>query len=536
MLYRAEVKLLENMAVFIANVRHNYHINHMVDDAILMSMDDVSIEMKAHGMKLYEVITSNYIKDDVIKYNTTTHNKYLKMFLSLCISVIEHKDKKVNGQLLFTANLYNLKREINIEVLKQKKLRYLFSGVSFVTIAVCVPLNAIREFGISMMPELVEVYDGKIGVIYVAVTLFVTVLIYMLNNRLRESKRRLPKDYRYLHKLEQFPPIKKALDNYIEKKYGKILVMQELLKRIGESISPRQLLLQRLLIAAISFVITLSLVNFMHLNSRYMIIHDADNITSISSTLNSNQVEIIKEEIVKQVNTLKDQDDITPEFVFDLISKENLFYNTSINEEIAIEVSERVIKYQNEYFKWYELIVCLLASMAGYFVPYWMILYRKRVMQMNMEDEVNQFQSIIYMLMYIDHITVKDLLEELELFSIVFKKSLQECINNYNSGDIEALEKLKEKETFGPFYRLIDNCIRCDAIPIEKAFDDIASDRENYYERRKQENDISIQKRADIAKPLSFIPTILVMAYLTVPMLIAGWNELQEFAYMMNNI
>jgi hypothetical protein len=71
---------------------------------------------------------------------------------------------------------------------------------------------------------------------------------------------------------------------------------------------------------------------------------------------------------------------------------------------------------------------------------------------------------------------------------------------------------------------------------MEKAFDEISSDRENYHDRRKQENEISVQKRADIAKPLSWLPTGFVMAYLTLPLLLASIEELQMFQEAMQNI
>ena len=195
-----------------------------------------------------------------------------------------------------------------------------------------------------------------------------------------------------------------------------------------------------------------------------------------------------------------------------------------------------MIQYRQEYLKWYELILCFGIAFIAFYVPYWMILFKKKILQMSMEDEVNQFHSIIYMSMYIDHITVKDLLEELELFAVVFKQSIQECINNYNSGEIEALTALKEKESYPPFRRLVDNLIRCDVMSMEKAFDEISSDRENYHDRRKQENEISVQKKADIAKPLSWLPTGFVMAYLTLPLLLASIDELRMFKEAMQNI
>ena len=179
----------------------------MVDDAILLSMDGLGYEMRVHTKKLYDTITSNNL-EDVLKYNTTIHNKYLKTLLSLCINVLEFSDKRINGQSLFTSNLDNLKKEINIEILKQRKLRYLFSGVSFVTIFPCLTLELIRKFGISMLPELDSFYNGRPGIVFAASILVVTTIIYILNNKPKRRKT-LFQRYDYLKRLESIRLVKR---------------------------------------------------------------------------------------------------------------------------------------------------------------------------------------------------------------------------------------------------------------------------------------------------------------------------------------
>jgi hypothetical protein len=536
MIHRTETRLFEDMVIFLSEVRHNYHVNRMVDDAILNAMDGLGYEMKVHAAKLYEILVSNNLKEEIAKYNAATHNKYLKMFLSLCVGVLEYSDKKVHGQFLFTANIENLKKEINMELLKQKKLSFLFSGVTFVTIAAIIPIDAIRKFGISMMPELNAFYNGKPGILLVTATLITTMAVYVLNNHLKETRQLLPKEYRYLKKLEKVKVIKKALDNYSEKHYGKLVHLRDTLKRMGESISPRQLLLKRMITSTFAFSLSLLLIFYIHQNNRTIILTSVPTLSSEFMAMNQSQRERMEEMILEKVNLYKDKGELTKEKILQELEEEKVFYNTRRNESVAELIFERVKQYRQEYLKWYELILCFGIALIAYYIPYWMLLFKKKVLLMSMEDEVNQFHSIIYMSMYIDHITVKDLLEELELFAVVFKQSIQECINNYNSGEIEALTRLREKESYPPFQRLVDNLIRCDVMSMEKAFDEISSDRENYHDRRKQENEISVQKRADIAKPLSWLPTGFVMAYLTLPLLLASIEELQMFQEAMQNI
>jgi hypothetical protein len=524
----AELRMLEQMVLFISNVRHNYHKNHMVDDAILDSIDGLSYEMKVHGQKIFDIITSNQIKEEVNKYNASTENKYLKIFLSLCIGVIEFSDKKVNGQLLFITNLENLKTEINIEILKRKKLKYLFSGTTFVTMAACIPISQIQDFGISVVPRLESFYLGRWGILSVIMIYAFAVIVYMLNQELQASNRIVIKNYNYLEKIHKNRMISRALDNYMEKKYGKMLQLKETMKRLGENISPKQLLIQRILVAIATFLLCLVIAILLHLRNQHNLIYQIDLSQNISELYHQNQQQqmedIIKIYLVKYKRNLVTKEQIERE-----LAHEGNVRSTKTNQILADDIIWRLQNYQQEYFHWYELVISLGIAVIAYYTPYYMILYKKKILSMSMEDEVIQYEAIIYMLMYTDYITVKDILEEMELFAVVFKKSIQECINDYNSGDVEALMELKEKEPYESFRRLIDNLIRCDMIPIHQAFDEIESDRTNYHDRRRQENEISIQKKVDIAKPISFIPAILVCAYLIIPLILASMQELKGF-------
>lgn len=524
----AELKLLESMEVFVSDVDHNYYIRQLVDDAILMSMDGQTPEMKIHAQRLYDVVISTNMKEDVIKYNASMHNRYLKMFLSLCASVIEHNDKKVNGHLLFTSNLIHLKSEINIEILRLQKLRYIFAGSVFTAVAVCLPIDAIQRFGISMVPALETFYTGQGGSILVTIILLSSAIIYVLINNAKEASRPLPRDFRFLKRLERIPIIKRALDNYTEKYYSKMENMKETLKKLGENISPRQLLLKRMITGLVVFAVCIGGAFYVHGASKKLLLSKVTNIESISATGSIKQQQLMSETILRFTNLHKN-DRVSIDQLLEELTLDGTFYNTKTKEILSEEIASRISKYQNEYFKWYELVACFAAAVGGFYAPYLMILFRMRVIRFIMEDEVNQFHSIIYMMMYIDHVTIRDILEQMELFAVVFKQAIQECLNEYNSGDIEALTKMMENESFGPFKRLVGNLIRCDMIPIPKAFSEIASDRENYRDKRKQQNEISIQRRADIVKPMSFIPAVFVTIYLMLPMLVAGLKMLEEF-------
>ena len=170
-------------------------------------------------------------------------------------------------------------------------------------------------------------------------------------------------------------------------------------------------------------------------------------------------------------------------------------------------------------------------------IPDIRLLVDRKLAVMGREEEIIQYQSIVLMLMYIERISVLEILERIEEFSYIFRKPIQNCINDYNASDLEALEKMKQEISFLPFQRFVDNLVISDEIGIERAFDEIAADREYFQEKRKQENEMNLNKRYEIAKFISYIPAILVIgAYLILPFLIECYHQLNEYREIMNTL
>ena len=524
---KADIALHESLKLFLSDVGHYYLNTFMIDDAILEAMKgkNLSPEMKAHAKRLYDIIISTEQQEDVIKYNMTMHNKFMKMFLSLCISIMEYDNVDVNGNMLLSTNIFHLKREIELEVLKIKKLRFIFSGSVFVTIAGCFFINAIQKFGISIMPELGMFYQGRSGILFIGLIFFSSMIVYVIISNAKDVKRNLPKDHKFLRRLEKNVIMKAALDNFIEKNYGRVVQQRDTLKRLGETLTPRLLMIKQMVGALLAFSLCIGLSFFIHQNNRNLQTQDISNIENLTTASSTEQSEQMAHAIVHYVKKYKDSE-VNEKQVLSELTQDGEIYNTRVNEAAAAEIVRRIRNYQKEYYKWYELLICLFAAVGAYFIPYLMIRYRKRLLSDNMKDEINQFNSIIYMQMYVAHITVMDLLEQMEMFALVFKSSLRQCINDYNSGEVEALTQMMENETYDDFRRLVENLIKCDSMPIYEAFKEIASDRETQYDERKFENEKMIQKRADNIKPLSFIPVLLILVYLILPVTWAGMKEL----------
>ena len=185
---------------------------------------------------------------------------------------------------------------------------------------------------------------------------------------------------------------------------------------------------------------------------------------------------------------------------------------------------------QSAYFKWYELLICFLGAILGYSGPVLLLQFQKIMRQMEMENEVMQFQTIILMLMKIERVNVEMILEWLERYSNIFREPISKCVNIYESGAWEALEELKQDVTFDKLIRIVESLqASVEQIPIRQAFDELDTERSYYQEKRKEANDRLIARKALIGKVIGFGPmVILFVGYLIIPLCLIGMTSMTE--------
>ena len=521
-LEKREIELDEQFEKFLGDIRHRYQVHGMVDEAIYEVLETAKFPIKLHIHKIYNVINSEDNEEEIQKYNDTAPNRFLKIFLQLSVMMLRYGDKKVDNQSLYLTNLKYLKQELNIEINRKNKAKWLFSGLIFIDIIPILFLEPIKNWAIQCFAELENYYLGAFGIVTVVLVFLTTITGSNMITKLKDTERIEVKRYTILDWLSKKKVIKNLLNNIINKNYGRTLKMQELLKKSGESISVKQFLLKRFLYAMLTFLCCLVISFTVHSQSRAKLLTNVGGISYLDSMMSEEQIEIVKDTILSYVHKYKDSSVSVEEVKKDLIA-EGTIKSKEIATLTAQEITHRINLYQYEYYKWYELLIAFLVSAVSFQVPYLILKIMSRVRQMVMEDEVIQFHSIILMLMYIDRMTIDTILEWMENYAVVFKKSVQECINNLQAGDMEALEELKEKEPYEPFVRIIENLQMCDKLSIERAFDEIAVERLNYQENRKLENEIYTNDKAVIGKAIAWIPWVLTVGfYLIIPWVVEG--------------
>lgn len=178
--------------------------------------------------------------------------------------------------------------------------------------------------------------------------------------------------------------------------------------------------------------------------------------------------------------------------------------------------------------------VAIIIGILAFKAPVWSLEIKKIIIMLDREEEIVRFQNIILMMMHMDKITVEQIIEELERFARVFKRSLWDIGNKYTYKGVEAFKLAKEEIRFRPFERLMDGFIACDDTYIYKAFEDLEKDRQYFIDKHKQENERIISDKTVIAKLISFVPLCMVIIIkLIIPFVIFGIKTLNATNLMM---
>lgn len=532
-------KLLRQFEAFLGNVRHHYHEHGMIDEAIYDSIGECGYEMSLHAGRMYEVLTDPDIDDSVDQFYEAAPNKYMRTFIAMSYLVQRFGDKSLEGKSVYLTNLNYLKQEINMELLRREKLGYLFQSLSTIAVFPIFTLTPLRKWAVSNIPELHEYYDGAYGFISIVVLFTLVITAYQMIRKLQSNAEYTPMKSKLLANLIKIPLVRHITDTILEKNYSKSLRYERLLNKTGSQMSISEFILKQLLYAITAFILSIGII----LNVHFIVRHDIL-FSSLNLKLADYDLHIDKEAELNLIESDR-------RYIKELKNKKVTFHELEeklkldenyINSNQAAIAAQRILSkielYRAHNFKWWELLACIAFSAISYNIPYWMLIFRERILKISMEDEVKQFHTIILMLMHIERINVEDILQWMEQFADIFRTSLQKCINNYEYGDRPALEQLIIDEPYPPFVRIVENLISAaDKITIEQAFDELKLEREYYQEKRKQDNEIMVNKKGMWGKFIAFIPMgATILLYLLVPFVLISAKQLINFSEEISKI
>jgi len=532
-------KILKEQIDFFSEIRHAYHEYNMVEEAIYQVSQDDEKDVSRQGEKIYEILISDDPEMELEKYYDIAPNSFLKEFAGVSYLTKEFGDRKVDGASLYLKNVNNITQEMQLEILKRDKLNYVFQSLSVIAIAPVLLLEPLKNWAISNFSFTASWYQGKAGMIVQMLILLITFVSYVLVRKLKDNGSTAidtRTENPWQEKLYKKKPIKKIVDLFIPKKgtkeYRKVV---QLLKDAASPQKMEWLFMNRIAIAIVTFCASIIIFTQLHVVAINYIYTEPTTDYNIIGGL-SEKDEKKAMEITKQDNIILDQYRGKPKTTQEQIktSVQKLKYYEGAESTEIDKAAERIYNklhvINTEYVQWFELLLAFVFAVIGYMAPLWILVFQAKMRQLEMEDEVMQFQTIILMLMRIERVNVEIILEWLERYSNIFKAPITKCVNNYEAGAWESLEAMKEEVNYVPMIRIIESLqAAVEKIPITDAFDELDSERDYYQEKRKESNERLIKRKGMIGKAIGFAPMVcLFVGYLIVPLVFIGLTSMSS--------
>ncbi len=531
-------KILKEQIDFFSEIRHAYHEFNMVEEAIYQVSQDDEKSISRQGEKIYEILISDDPEMELEKYYDIAPNSFLKEFAGVSYLTKEFGDKKINGASLYLKNVNNITQEMQLEILKRDKLNYVFQSLSVISIAPVLLLEPLKNWAVHNFSFVASWYEGKPGMIVQILILILTFASYILVRKLKDNGstgiNTKNTENPWQARLYKKKPVKKIVDLFIPKvgtkEYRKV---KQYLKDAASPLKIEWLYMNRIVMAIVTCMASIAIFAQLHVIAINYIYTEPTTDYDILGELSGKDAKKAME-ITQQDNKILDQFRGKTKTTTNQIKQavQKLKYYEEASEAEIKQATERIqnkLKIVNsDYMQWFELLLAFVFALVAYMAPIWLLIFQVKMRQLEMEDEVMQFQTIILMLMRIERVSVEIILEWLERYSNIFKAPITKCVNNYEAGAWEALEAMKEEVSYIQFVRIIESLqAAVEKIPITDAFDELDSEREYYQEKRKESNERLIQRKGMIGKVIGFAPMVcLFVCYLIIPLVFIGFTSM----------
>ena len=538
MVDKLDNKLLTEQIDFFAAMRHAYHETNMVGEAIYTTAQDTdSAEMSRQAEKIYEILNSQDPETELEKYYDVAPNNYIKEFAGISYLTQEFGDRKSDGTSLYLKNLENITQEMQIEILKRDKLNYTFQSLSVISILPMLMLEPLKSWAISNFSFTKSFYLGKQGLIVQVLIMLATFICYILIRKLKDNgavKKVQDEQNPWQAKVYANPIAKKIIDPFIPKENTKEnRKIKKLLKDSASKLKTEWLYINRLVISVATLIISIIFFIVLHNIQVDYVYTQPTSDYDLIGTMSQSQENRAMETTLKHNAILDKMRGNRSATIADVerVMRTSKEYRDASEDEIATnaeKILEKLKLINKEYLQWYEVLLSIAFALIGYASPIMLLKFQIRMRQMEMEDEIMQYQTIIMMLMKLERVDVEMILEWLGRYSDIFREPINRCLNNFEAGAWEALDEMKNDVTYQPFIRIIESLqTAVEKVPIIEAFDELDADREYYRDKRKESNERLIKRKGMIGKAIGFTPMVLVfVGYLVVPLVLIGMTSM----------
>lgn len=529
-------KMLKQMPEAFTSIRHAFHEHGMVEEAFNTAIDDLGDkEIVPQLRRIKEAMVSENPEIELERYYDTAPNRFLKLFAGVSYLTLDLGDRKVDGTSVYLKNLNNILSDIYLEILKRDKINYMFRSLTIIAVVPLVAIKPLQAWAESNFPALMNFYDSSIG-FFVQSLIIVSIFIsYLMLRIIKEDVEEIKFDrvasIKWQEKLYNIRFVKLIVDAFKTRentrKYRKETA---LIKNTNAYLTIEWLYVNKLTAAVVAFIASLILLlNMQRIDVSAIYNRISEEFLSFGKLSAEQQAaaEAINRTDREYIEKYKNQNVTKEELAAQMVDP----VTGEVDNASVDRIYSKIESIKQSYLKFWQVFTALFIAWIAYMMPTFILYVKNKIREMEKENEIMQFQSIILMLMYIDRIDVQTILEWLSRFSYAFKEPIETCLNNYESGAEKALDDLYEAVPYKDFQRIVEQLKSAvERIPVRAAFDELETERAFFYERRKEGNQRLIQKKVTMGKALGFTPMVLLIGgYLVAPLMIVSIMQMMSY-------
>lgn len=543
---RIEDKQLKQFSQFLEDNRHYYQEHRMVDESIYQAAQASPHEVKLQVEKIHEILTSNDPTKGLEAYYAVAPNRYLKVFSGISHLVQEYGDRTLQKGSMYLNAINKLVQEIRYDLLRRQRLRYKLGGLTMIALAPILLSFPLKRWGENYFPITKDFYEGRIGFIIQLSIFAIAIISYVLIRKLAENDEAKyvtkGKRKQWEKKVYSWPPLQWVVDRLVPAKHTRQHYRLDLLlKEANSPLTMEWFFLHRVLVSVAGFAAVILISLFLHWNAVHHIFTDPTKVDmNILGYMNENEIQEARE-LTKADNSmikeLKDVRDLSRERVVAEVQQNGALEDVTLNNTVN-RIMDKIQVINNEYLKWWELLIAIAVGAAGYYLPLWILQFQRRMRALEMQNEVDQFHVLISILSEFERISVESVLEWMERYGIIFKPAIQRALLTFDSGAEEALKTLQQEAPFESFERIVRRLLQAvEKISIHDAFDDLEMEQEYYAEQKKERLERLIRKKTSWGKMIGWTPGALLIAlYLVFPFLYMSFGQLSDLSSKIQTI
>lgn len=521
--------LIKQLSTALSSLRESYIKTGIIPDAF--NVCEKGDLLKKPFDKIYIILTANDAKEKLDEFQMQNPFRLLRTLAIVSYIINDKGDVQIEGKgSSYKEALLVLKREVDLEIRKQKLLRLKFQMLGILPIVPLFMMSFFQSFFSSNISGTTPIYQGMYGYVSKLIIVLVSLIsYYMIATINREVTSRENDRSEIIDTLLTKKKFKRFVGYITPKALRKRLKMSKLLKGALSQKDIEYIYAAKVVTATVAFIF--SLVAFMFITAiskDYLYSNTASMSISAIDDYSVEEVEMLRKVDAEYLamDELPAESQITEKYQGALPSR---------SEMEAMDQKDRIIKkwkkYKNLYFKWYYVLLCYLIALISWKLPEAQILLRAYLVRTEAEDDVLQLQTLISILMYTPLDTLSVLYWMAET-SIIHKDAITFAYYEYPSNAEKAIDRMKSKSSIATFHQICQKLTSTiEKISLLDAFSDLAEDRQHTLSIKEMTQQESINKRRQIASPIS-IATMVVMVILHIlgPMCILGASE---FANMM---